>query len=216
MAFDSLNIFLYFVFFFLMIRRPPRSTLFPYTTLFRSAGARRACADARGTRLESHRHARIPGAGRALPRDAQGVSAAGRSRSRSPDPGRLERRAVAQHRAPEASATLSLHRRIGGIGVDHPEERRNARVEQADLFLLQQRQELVRLLVAHDELHLHGEGAGELEEVTLVQHMVAAEAGHGAKGRAATDAEPIGLLEQPFPHQAPLMPLSLVNVESQE
>src|SRR5437588_1912891 len=27
-----------FVFFFLMIRRPPRSTLFPYTTLFRSRG----------------------------------------------------------------------------------------------------------------------------------------------------------------------------------
>src|SRR5256885_13002571 len=26
----------YCVFFFLMIRRPPRSTLFPYTTLFRS------------------------------------------------------------------------------------------------------------------------------------------------------------------------------------
>src|SRR5256884_1246079 len=28
-----------FFFFFLMIRRPPRSTLFPYTTLFRSEGA---------------------------------------------------------------------------------------------------------------------------------------------------------------------------------
>src|SRR3712207_7889451 len=27
------------MFFFLMIRRPPRSTLFPYTTLFRSLGA---------------------------------------------------------------------------------------------------------------------------------------------------------------------------------
>src|SRR5690348_17590379 len=27
-----------FVFFFLMLRRPPRSTLFPYTTLFRSMG----------------------------------------------------------------------------------------------------------------------------------------------------------------------------------
>src|SRR3712207_7252556 len=27
-----------FQFFFLMIRRPPRSTLFPYTTLFRSGG----------------------------------------------------------------------------------------------------------------------------------------------------------------------------------
>src|SRR5690242_21072297 len=30
------------LFFFLMIRRPPRSTLFPYTTLFRSAAAPRA------------------------------------------------------------------------------------------------------------------------------------------------------------------------------
>src|SRR5712675_2704073 len=30
----------YFLFFFLMIRRPPRSTLFPYTTLFRSPPAR--------------------------------------------------------------------------------------------------------------------------------------------------------------------------------
>src|SRR2546427_9416991 len=29
-----------FVFFFLMIRRPPRSTLFPYTTLFRSKESR--------------------------------------------------------------------------------------------------------------------------------------------------------------------------------
>src|SRR5438034_11748009 len=29
-------IFPSFLFFFLMIRRPPRSTLFPYTTLFRS------------------------------------------------------------------------------------------------------------------------------------------------------------------------------------
>src|SRR2546430_16594638 len=28
----------YFLFFFLMIRRPPISTLFPYTTLFRSGG----------------------------------------------------------------------------------------------------------------------------------------------------------------------------------
>src|SRR5258707_14467118 len=30
------------VFFFLMIRRPPRSTLFPYTTLFRSERVSRA------------------------------------------------------------------------------------------------------------------------------------------------------------------------------
>src|SRR5229473_3022593 len=40
---------LFIVFFFLMIRRPPRSTLFPYTTLFRSAGrAGAAGVEARG------------------------------------------------------------------------------------------------------------------------------------------------------------------------
>src|SRR3712207_9102796 len=33
-SFMSMNV----LFFFLMIRRPPRSTLFPYTTLFRSIG----------------------------------------------------------------------------------------------------------------------------------------------------------------------------------
>src|SRR2546430_13643318 len=32
---------LFIFFFFLMIRRPPRSTLFPYTTLFRSLGFER-------------------------------------------------------------------------------------------------------------------------------------------------------------------------------
>src|SRR3712207_8837640 len=31
---------MFFYFFFLMIRRPPRSTLFPYTTLFRSHDVR--------------------------------------------------------------------------------------------------------------------------------------------------------------------------------
>src|SRR5687768_18081361 len=34
-----LSFLLFSYFFFLMIRRPPRSTLFPYTTLFRSSGA---------------------------------------------------------------------------------------------------------------------------------------------------------------------------------
>src|SRR2546427_12407292 len=35
----SLRLLPFFYFFFLMIRRPPRSTLFPYTTLFRSVEA---------------------------------------------------------------------------------------------------------------------------------------------------------------------------------
>src|SRR5438876_8131057 len=50
-----------FVFFFLMIRRPPRSTLFPYTTLFRSVlqqrcwrGAEHAGLGAVPARSEEH------------------------------------------------------------------------------------------------------------------------------------------------------------------
>src|SRR6476620_11893167 len=60
------------IFFFLMIRRPPRSTLFPYTTLFRphrrrrttgapwagGRGCRRAARDRKSTRLNSS-HANI-------------------------------------------------------------------------------------------------------------------------------------------------------------
>src|SRR5438067_10698465 len=42
-----------------MIRRPPRSTLFPYTTLFRSRRARRGAADLREERI----HRRRAGAG---------------------------------------------------------------------------------------------------------------------------------------------------------
>src|SRR5947209_14333378 len=35
--FSCFSFYSRFLFFFLMIRRPPRSTLFPYTTLFRSS-----------------------------------------------------------------------------------------------------------------------------------------------------------------------------------
>src|SRR3712207_7792035 len=42
------------LFFFLMIRRPPRSTLFPYTTLFRSRVMGREDLDGRGLRMRGH------------------------------------------------------------------------------------------------------------------------------------------------------------------
>src|SRR5688572_32148183 len=53
-----------FLFFFLMIRRPPRSTLFPYTTLFRSSCAATATpipislrpASTNGTAQRSEEH----------------------------------------------------------------------------------------------------------------------------------------------------------------
>src|SRR6478735_11388998 len=45
-------------FFFLMIRRPPRSTLFPYTTLFRSGQFRRTAAARRADEREDGGRAR--------------------------------------------------------------------------------------------------------------------------------------------------------------
>src|SRR5258708_11605462 len=46
------------IFFFLMIRRPPRSTLFPYTTLFRSGHEARARAAQRYAPQEDPRRGR--------------------------------------------------------------------------------------------------------------------------------------------------------------
>src|SRR5256885_10217137 len=47
------------LFFFLMIRRPPRSTLFPYTTLFRSL-LRPVVSQARRARRHRVEHAPVP------------------------------------------------------------------------------------------------------------------------------------------------------------
>src|SRR2546427_4702790 len=45
-------------FFFLMIRRPPRSTLFPYTTLFRSLGRLYDCGHRRTAVAQHVEHGR--------------------------------------------------------------------------------------------------------------------------------------------------------------
>src|SRR3712207_7232094 len=67
-------------FFFLMIRRPPRSTLFPYTTLFRSRhravpGLRLLLGAARGARRPRRRRDPLP-ARAALLRSLAGQGAA--------------------------------------------------------------------------------------------------------------------------------------------
>src|SRR2546427_5655780 len=83
---------LIFIFFFLMIRRPPRSTLFPYTTLFRST---------RGlSRGENGR------------RGAEYARAAGARRDRSPR-GRVGR--VAAYAGPELGGLRRPAREISTI-----------------------------------------------------------------------------------------------------
>src|SRR3712207_9581302 len=54
------------IFFFLMIRRPPRSTLFPYTTLFRSVRRVQGVGD--GARERSPGGGRVHGAQDSLDR----------------------------------------------------------------------------------------------------------------------------------------------------
>ena len=137
--------------------------------------------------------------------------------ARSPAPERLGRRAAAHPRSASNGLSVLIQRRIiGAVRVDHPEQRRHARVEEPDALLVQEREQLLRLLIGDDELHLDREGAGEFKEGALVQHVVAPEAGHGAERRAAADPERIGLLEQPLPHQALVVALILVHVEAQK
>src|SRR2546430_16966080 len=85
-------------FFFLMIRRPPRSTLFPYTTLFRSARLEPALPlrrlDHRETDPVLHRAARVEElglhghAGHPPPRDREGRIPEPAPHRLDPDPAR--------------------------------------------------------------------------------------------------------------------------------
>src|SRR3989475_13059188 len=103
-----------FFFFFLMIRRPPRSTLFPYTTLFRSlSNAGKATPDARGA----------PGAGPRGQRPASGRCADhrggqrphGRRDSNGPiPPGSLLPPERIRHRRAPVAGACGGHRVPGG------------------------------------------------------------------------------------------------------
>src|SRR3712207_7310046 len=69
---------IFVLFFFLMIRRPPRSTLFPYTTLFRSAGSARPRLRSGGARGREGDRPGRGGGGRCA-----ACGSAGRERRRS-------------------------------------------------------------------------------------------------------------------------------------
>src|SRR5688572_32095214 len=104
MCFSLLHVSL--LFFFLMIRRPPRSTLFPYTTLFRSrqrALSRRRGRPARGAAAEPRAargaHCAFARAGRA----------AGAAREPAPRVGRELRMTM-----PLQLAASLLHRQLCG------------------------------------------------------------------------------------------------------
>src|SRR6266480_1544253 len=88
-------------FFFLMIRRPPRSTLFPYTTLFRSHAASDASPRTRprGTRCRGAPLRRGPPAPEGARRSRGCRSASRRRTGRAPGEGRGRRWQEADTRA---------------------------------------------------------------------------------------------------------------------
>src|SRR2546427_3547021 len=80
-----------YLFFFLMIRRPPRSTLFPYTTLFRSPPPRPPC----------HTSSRPPG--------ANYLTLAGPRRGASPPPTDSRERGVPEGADRKSTRLNSSH-----------------------------------------------------------------------------------------------------------
>src|SRR6266536_6606461 len=107
--------FPHLTFFFLMIRRPPRSTLFPYTTLFRSRAAAR----------QSHEAQFRPEPGPAERRRGRGIYAAvpagdGDSRMRNvvvTDPPRADAELVAER---AAYGVATAHEALGRTGFLGP------------------------------------------------------------------------------------------------
>src|SRR2546430_7596877 len=106
-----------FLFFFLMIRRPPRSTLFPYTTLFRS----------RPPSGERRQGDRAPCASRAESR-ARGVGRLGPRRPRRHPPPRCQQgggrspwhsRACGRRGAPLPRGAVVLDRKSTPLNSSH-------------------------------------------------------------------------------------------------
>src|SRR2546422_4433570 len=93
------DVLVFYSFFFLMIRRPPRSTLFPYTTLFRSA--------------LGHPHPHLRRGVRAGPRAARRRHREGRDAGAVLDqPPRLHGAAHRRHHARSEEHTSELQSRL--------------------------------------------------------------------------------------------------------
>src|SRR6185437_2678657 len=97
--------------------------------------------------------------------------------------------------------------------IDHAKAGGNAGVEQWNIFLMDQGEKLLRFLVGDDKFDLHGERTRKLEELRFTQLVMPPESGHGAKRRAAVDAELIRLYEQPFPCELVMMPLPFMDIQ---
>src|SRR2546422_4202805 len=101
----------FLVFFFLMIRRPPRSTLFPYTTLFRRRAGGAPWGEGEARSVDRRRSRRGPGHGPTLHGVEQAPQHVALELERRDRPLLLLRRAEAL--CDEAQGVLRITRRLG-------------------------------------------------------------------------------------------------------
>src|SRR5882762_9437080 len=224
--------FLVFCFvFFLMIRRPPRYTLFPYTTLFRSRRGR-------GHRRSPGRRARLPGhpAGRRNNPDAGCRADAGaRARlpgdgaRRAPAGGRAWRTPGRRQRQSGGRARARRHRHRGGSGAPHARRARHRARQPARAAAVlmsvprdvRQRSEALRkTLERHNRLYYVEDNPqiDDAEYDRLFQELVALEAKH--PGLATPDSPTQRVGGAPLPefaevrHRTPM--LSIANAFDEE
>src|SRR3989454_4400703 len=117
--------------FFLMIRRPPRSTLFPYTTLFRSRRARATGGRSSESRLEPHAVGRADVVQGGVAREAQAVPPDRDAHAGDGPPPRVAVAPFAHHHevrgeyVPHFERGTELVIRSEPVGESHPVARAN-------------------------------------------------------------------------------------------
>src|SRR5437763_899984 len=102
------------------------------------------------------------------------------------------------------------------IAFDGAELRRNARVENADVLLFQQRQHRLGFVLRHHKLDFDRHVGGKLEKMFLVQNAVPAKPRNRAKSRSTMDPQLLGLLEQPLEQRDVPMRAVFVDIEAQD
>src|SRR5438093_12362366 len=115
----AMNIIISFIVFFLMIRQPPRSTLFPYTTLFRSALDQGLEQDLRAL-VEHENHCTLERMPHAAVRPSLGrVALIGKLRSAEIAESLRELRAMLEQRGCEVLIERETASDLGLRGVDY-------------------------------------------------------------------------------------------------
>ncbi len=77
-------------------------------------------------------------------------------------------------------------------------------------------EQLLRFRIRHDEFNFDDGGSGKVQQLLLGNLVMPAETGHRLEGRAAADAELVGLNQQPFPNDVVAVTLSFMDIEPQE